>query len=56
MLANGKWTADWHPVQSGDAKGGFVRQESHFRNWITDDGRAGPTGAGGFPAHMSMAA
>jgi putative glutathione S-transferase len=56
MLVNGKWTADWHPVQSGDAKGGFVRQESQFRNWITDDGRAGPTGAGGFPAHMSMAA
>jgi putative glutathione S-transferase len=37
-------------VQSGDAKGAFVRQESQFRNWITDDGRAGPTGAGGFPA------
>jgi glutathionyl-hydroquinone reductase len=50
MLVNGKWTADWHPMQSKDAKGGFVRQESQFRNWITDDGRPGPTGAGGFPA------
>jgi putative glutathione S-transferase len=50
MLVNGKWTAGWHPVQSKDAKGGFVRQESQFRNWITSDGRPGPTGEGGFPA------
>ena len=50
MLVNGKWTAGWHPVQSKDAKGGFVRQDSQFRNWITDDGRPGPTGEGGFPA------
>jgi putative glutathione S-transferase len=50
MLVNGKWTASWHPVQSKDAKGAFVRQESQFRNWITDDGRPGPTGQGGFPA------
>ncbi|MFI4997779.1 MAG: glutathione S-transferase family protein, partial [Hyphomicrobiales bacterium] len=38
MLADGKWTADWHPVQSKDAKGGFVRQASQFNNWITRDG------------------
>jgi glutathionyl-hydroquinone reductase len=50
MLVNGKWTAGWHPVQAKDAKGGFVRQDSQFRNWITDDGRPGPTGEGGFPA------
>ena len=50
MLVNGKWTADWHPAQSKDAKGGFVRQESQFRNWITDNGGPGPTGADGFPA------
>jgi glutathionyl-hydroquinone reductase len=50
MLVNGKWTAGWHPIQSKDAKGGFVRQESQFRNWITSDGRAGPTGEGGFRA------
>jgi glutathionyl-hydroquinone reductase len=48
VLVNGKWTAGWHPVQSKDAKGGFVRQESQFRNWITLDGRPGPTGEGGF--------
>ncbi|MCF6367567.1 glutathione S-transferase family protein [Rhizobium halophilum] len=50
MLVEGKWTADWHPVQATDEKGGFVRQISGFRNWITPDGEAGPTGEGGFKA------
>lgn len=50
MLVNGKWTANWQPVQGVDAKGGFVRQTSSFRNWVTPDGSAGPTGEGGFKA------
>lgn len=50
MLVNGKWTTDWQPVQKADEKGRFVRQISSFRNWITPDGSAGPTGVGGFPA------
>lgn len=50
MLVNGRWTADWQPVQATDAKGGFVRQVSSFRNWITPDGAAGPTGESGFKA------
>ena len=50
MLVNGKWIADWQPVQAKDEKGGFVRQTSTFRNWVTPDGRAGPTGEGGFAA------
>lgn len=50
MLVNGKWTADWQPVQAKDEKGGFVRQTSSFRNWVTPDGSAGPTGDGGFKA------
>ena len=44
MLVDGKWTAEWHPVQATDKKGGFVRQTSGFRNWVTPDGSAGPTG------------
>lgn len=52
MLVEGKWTADWHPVQATDAKGGFVRQISGFRNWITPDGSAGPSGEGGFKAEF----
>lgn len=50
MLIDGKWTAKWDPVQAKDAKGGFVRQTSTFRNWITPDGSAGPTGSGGYKA------
>ncbi|KAA8606050.1 glutathione S-transferase [Salipiger aestuarii] len=50
MLRDGKWVADWQPVQAKDDKGGFVRQTSNFRNWVTPDGSAGPTGDGGFRA------
>lgn len=50
MLVNGKWVAKWDPVQAKDDKGGFVRQTSTFRNWVTPDGSPGPTGTGGFKA------
>ena len=41
MLIDGKWVADWQPVQARDDKGGFVRQTSSFRHWVTPDGSAG---------------
>lgn len=50
MLVDGGWTEDWQPVQATDAKGGFVRQISSFRAWVTPDGAPGPTGEGGFRA------
>lgn len=50
MLVDGKWSATWDPVQAKDAKGGFIRQISSFRNFVTPDGSAGPTGTGGFAA------
>lgn len=50
MLVNGKWAEDWQPVQKADEKGRFVRQVSSFRNWVTRDGSAGPTGQSGFKA------
>lgn len=50
MLVDGIWKAKWQPVQSTDAQGGFVRQASQFRNWVTPDGAPGPQGEGGFPA------
>lgn len=53
MLRNGKWVADWQPVQAKDEKGGFVRQTSSFRNWVTPDGSAGPTGEAGFKAEAA---
>lgn len=50
MLINGKWSKDFHPVQNEDEDGRFLRDASYFRNWITVDGSAGPSGAGGFKA------
>jgi putative glutathione S-transferase len=50
MLVDGKWSRDWQPVQATDAKGGFMRQTSAFRNFVTPDGAPGPTGEGGFAA------
>ena len=44
MLVDGKWSADWHPIQSKDRKGGFVRQDSQFRQFVS------PAGEGGFKA------
>ncbi|KGD72958.1 glutathione S-transferase [Tatumella morbirosei] len=41
MLVNGQWSADWHPVQAVDKKGGFVRQTSGFRHQITPGGETG---------------
>lgn len=48
MLVDGVWHAE-EPVSYG-RKGRFERKESSFRNWVTVDGSAGPTGAGGFKA------
>ncbi len=50
MLVDGKWTKNWKAMQNADEQGRFVRQISSFRNWITADGSAGPTGVGGFKA------
>ncbi|MBB4196904.1 glutathione-dependent reductase [Rhodoblastus sphagnicola] len=50
MLVDGKWSENWRPAQATDAKGGFLRQTSAFRAWVTPDGAPGPTGEGGFRA------
>jgi len=50
MLVDGKWDAEWQPVQAADAKGRFVRQDSVFRDWITPDGTPGPEGQNALPA------
>jgi len=50
MLINGQWVKDFHPVQDTDEEGGFVREQAGFRNWITPDGSAGPSGRAGFKA------
>jgi putative glutathione S-transferase len=35
---------------SAAAKGSFHREDARFRHWITNDGKPGPTGEGGFVA------
>ena len=49
MLVEGKWTEGFRLSRDGE-NGRFVRRESIFRNWMTSDGSAGPSGEGGFPA------
>ena len=38
------------PAQMPERKGEFIRPASVFRNWVTPDGSAGPTGRAGFKA------
>lgn len=47
-LVDGKWHDVWYDTK--DSGGAFKRTEATFRNWITADGSAGPTGEGGFKA------
>ena len=48
LLVEGRWQDVWYPTKS--TGGRFVRKDAAFRNWITADGSAGPTGIGGFKA------
>lgn len=48
FMIEGKWHNQWYDTES--TGGRFKRMESQFRNWITADGRAGPTGQDGFEA------
>lgn len=48
LLQNGKWVDQWYDTKT--TNGRFVRKAPQFRNWITADGTAGPSGEGGFKA------
>jgi putative glutathione S-transferase len=48
LLIEGRWHDQWY--DTGKSKGEFLRTNSQFRNWITADGSAGPSGESGFPA------
>ena len=48
LLVEGKWKDEWYDTKS--TGGHFIRKDSQFRNWITADGSAGPTGEAGFKA------
>ncbi len=47
-LVDGKWQDVWYDTKA--TKGRFERSQSQFRNWVTADGSAGPSGKGGFKA------
>jgi putative glutathione S-transferase len=48
QLVNGVWQTERLKPAASDGR--FVRPETQFRNWVTPDGRAGPSGTGGFKA------
>jgi len=48
LLQNGQWVDKWY--DTNNSAGEFRRQDSRFRNWITENGDAGPSGVKGFKA------
>lgn len=48
QLIDGVWHDTWYDTKS--TGGRFQRSTSAFRNWLTADGSAGPSGEGGFAA------
>ncbi|MDB4185971.1 glutathione S-transferase family protein [bacterium] len=48
LLVDGVWHDTWYDTKSAGGK--FERSQAKFRNWITADGSAGPSGISGFKA------
>ena len=48
LLIDGEWRDKWYDTESTGGK--FERSTSEFRNWVTADGSAGPSGKSGFQA------
>ncbi len=48
LLVDGEWHDQWYDTKSSGGK--FERSAAKFRNWVTSDGSAGPSGDGGFKA------
>lgn len=48
QLVDGAWQT--RPTKDVTGGGGFARPSASFRNWVTADGSAGPSGEGGFAA------
>ena len=46
LLIDGVWQDDVSRTKDGH----FIRPAAQFRNWVTPDGSAGPSGEAGFPA------
>jgi putative glutathione S-transferase len=48
QLVDGVWQDVWYDTKKTGGK--FKREDARFRNWVTPDGSAGPTGEGDFKA------
>lgn len=51
LLVDGQWQDKWYDTEVSGGR--FVREDAGFRNWVTADGSAGPTGVGGFKAEAN---
>lgn len=51
LLVDGQWQDKWYDTEASGGR--FVREDTGFRNWVTADGSAGPTGVGGFKAEAN---
>ncbi|WP_313205845.1 glutathione S-transferase family protein [Psychrobacter faecalis] len=51
LLVDGQWQDKWYNTEASGGR--FVREDAGFRNWVTADGSAGPTGVGGFKAEAN---
>ena len=51
LLIDGQWQDKWYDTEASGGR--FVREDAGFRNWVTADGSAGPTGVGGFKAEAN---
>jgi putative glutathione S-transferase len=47
LLVEGRWHDQWY---ESSKDGAFQREQAQRRNWLTTDGKPGPTGVGGFAA------
>jgi putative glutathione S-transferase len=51
LLVDGQWQDKWYDTESSGGR--FEREDAGFRNWVTVDGSAGPSGVGGFKAEAN---
>ena len=51
LLVDGQWQDKWYDTASSGGR--FKREDAGFRNWVTVDGSAGPSGRGGFKAEAN---
>ena len=51
LLVDGQWVDQWYDTKK--TGGRFVGTQTQFRNWITADGSAGPTGQAGYKAETN---